>query len=138
VAAWLVGATLLVAAALFGLVAQGRLHHTDQVEATARASLHHSRLVAAAEHGSWAEVSSAAARRGRTLAAAQGQLSALRFQLSEAQASAFFGGINIADLDQCLAGVEQSLNELSLSDPEGAVASLTAVSPQCNATEAST
>jgi hypothetical protein len=132
------GVVVLVVAVAFGVRVHDQLHRTDRSLADARASLHRASLQLAADRGAEVGVARAADTTGRVLAASENTLDALQTRLSGAEADDYLAGINISDLDQCLAGVEQALNQLSLSDPEGAFVSLTAVSPQCTAAQAAT
>ncbi len=67
------------------------------------------------------------------LAAAQANLSSTQAGLSSADTSLVSQGIDIAVLNACLAGVEQALNQIAVGDNSGAVSSISAVSPSCQA-----
>jgi hypothetical protein len=133
----MVGVVALVAAVLFGVHAHRQEQHTDEALASSRTRLHHveTRLGAARTELNGLSTRSAAA--GETLAAAENQLESLQSDLSRDEANEFFSGVNIADLDQCLAGVERALNQISLSDPGGAATTLSGVSASCTAAEPS-
>jgi hypothetical protein len=55
--------------------------------------------------------------------------------LSAAEADITTKGVNISDLNTCLSGVQQALNEISLGDRPAAVTSLDRVGPTCQAAE---
>ena len=64
------------------------------------------------------------------------ELSAARLQLIGARSSAYVQGVSITQLNACLAGVEQALNQLAVRDQTGAVASLDSVSSSCRGVQA--
>ena len=54
-----------------------------------------------------------------TLATETSQLAAAQAQLASTEANVFANGVSINDLDTCLSGVEQALNQISLGRPGG-------------------
>lgn len=133
----MVGVVALVAAVLVGVHVHRQERHTDEALASSRTRLHQveTRLGAARTELDGLSTRSAAA--GETLAATENQLVSLQADLSHDEANEFLSGVNIADLDQCLAGVERALNQISLSDPGGAATTLSGVSASCTAAEPS-
>jgi len=133
----MVGVVALVAAVLVGVHVHRQERHTDEALASSRTRLHQveTRLGAARTELDGLSTRSAAA--GETLAATENQLESLQVDLSHDEANEFLSGVNIADLDQCLAGVERALNQISLSDPGGAATTLSRVSASCTAAEPS-
>jgi hypothetical protein len=126
--------------ALAGLIAYGVHVHTQQQQAdrslaSARAQLHDDVVRLGGARIELAGLATRSAAAGATLAGTEGQLESLQNNLSRAEANEFFSGVNIADLDQCLAGVERALNQISLSDPTGAASTLAGVSAVCSSAE---
>jgi hypothetical protein len=125
---------------LAGLIAYGVHVHTQQQQAdrslaSARALLHSDGVRLSRARIELAGLATRSAAAGATLAGTEGQLQSLQNDLSRAEANEFFSGVNIADLDQCLAGVERALNQISLSDPTGAASTLAGVSTVCSSSE---
>ncbi len=65
------------------------------------------------------------------------QLSGLDAQLGLAETHVVTQGVRISDLDACLSGVEQALNQISLGDQAGAGETLSSVGPVCSGAEPS-
>jgi chromosome segregation ATPase len=65
------------------------------------------------------------------------QLRGVEAALSKSQADMARQGSSITDLQNCLGGVEEALNALSVGDQASAVAALNAVSASCNEAVAS-
>ena len=76
------------------------------------------------------------------LATSQGNLARTQTNLANSQAnlanantSLTLNGTNIATLNTCLAGVGQALNQISVGDQNGAVASMSAVASSCQSAQ---
>jgi hypothetical protein len=74
---------------------------------------------------------------GHTLSTESAQLAADQAQLAQAQAGVYAQGVSISDLDTCLSGVEESLNQLSLGNESGAATTLSGVAATCQDAEPS-
>ncbi len=111
--------------------ANGRLH-------TARAGLLHTqddqRAAALRLHA----LSDAADAEAFELGIETSRLSGLDDQLGLSQLNVLSQGIRISDLDACLSGVEQALNQISLGNSAGAGSTLSQVGPECSGAEPST
>ena len=70
------------------------------------------------------------------LTTAQATLSSTRAGLSSANKTLTSQKVDIAQLNVCLAGVEQALNQIAVGDNKGAVASISRVSSSCQALQA--
>jgi hypothetical protein len=126
-----------VVAVVVGWQAHARLRHTNSSLVAERALVQRTLVSLAEARGSLASVSSQSAAAAATVATEEHQLAGVQTQLANAQANEVSQGVNIADLDQCLAGVEQALNEVSLGNPTGAASTLHAVATDCQSAEPS-
>jgi hypothetical protein len=82
------------------------------------------------------ELGNAEARLASTessLASAQAGLASSQAGLANADANLALQGASITALNTCLGGVERALNQISVTDQQGAVSSLSAVSESCQA-----
>jgi hypothetical protein len=62
---------------------------------------------------------------------AQSTLSATQAALAHDEAGIYFQGVDLGDIDICLAAVEQALNQLAVGQTTGGLASLRASSSSC-------
>lgn len=134
-------ATLLVALIVgvaVGLVTHASLDGANGRLNTARAGLLHSQDYQKAAALRLRALSDAATGEAFVLGIDTSQLSGLDDQLGLSQANVLSQGIRISDLDACLSGVEQALNQISLGNAAGAGSTLSQVGPECNGAEPST
>jgi hypothetical protein len=127
-----VGVVALTVSITYGVHVHSQERHADSSLAVARAQLHRDLATLGGARSELEGLGAHSAAAGATLAATEGQLESLDSELAHAEANEFVGGVNIADLDQCLAGVERALNQISLSDPAGAASTLADVSTVCS------
>jgi hypothetical protein len=134
---YVVVSMMLVTAVAVGVQANRRLTRTDTSLTATRAQLQRttaqvatarSKLAAAVAHSEAAE---------QTLNAESAQLAADQAQLAKAQADVHAKGVSIGQLDLCLSGVEQALNQIAVGDQVGAVTTLNGVSSNCQSAEPS-
>ena len=83
-------------------------------------------------------LSDAAAAEAFELGIDSSQLSGLDDRLALSQSNVLSQGVRISDLDACLSGVEQALNQISLGNSAGAGSTLSQVGPECTGAEPST
>ncbi len=126
---------LATTAVVVGWRAHTGLRHTTTSVVAEQARLHQTLGSLAEARSSLAAVSSQSSVAAASLAADERQLASVQSQLAKAQANEVSQGINIADLDQCLAGVEQALNQVSLGNPAGAATTLHGVATECRSAE---
>jgi len=131
------GAVMLVLAGLVGINAHAQLNRTHASVASTRGELQHALSLVADTRTELAKVTGLADAAGRTLATASAQLTADQAKLAADQADVFSNGVSISQLDTCVAGVEQALNQISLGDQSGAAATLNGVAANCRAAEPS-
>ena len=136
VAAAVAVAAVAVAAGL-GWSARGNLERTDRALAASRQQLVVTLGRLDEARATLTSVSGADHAAGVTLAGARQQLAAVQAQLATAQAHEVTEGVNISDLDRCLAAVEVALNQVSLDDAPGAQATLGTAAPVCQAARSS-
>ncbi len=131
--ATLIGVLVVLVAAGLGIGTQLALARTDHSLDRAHDQVHGAtaKLETTDRQLSAAKTRSVAA--GIVLAGESAQLAADQADLARTQADVFAKGVNIADLDTCLSGVEQVLNEIAVGDTAGAAATLAGVSPSCRA-----
>jgi hypothetical protein len=135
--AYAVGAVMLVAAVVVGVNAHAELNRARSSVSSTRAELRHAQgLVVEAKAGLTKYGGQADAAR-RALASTSAQLSADQAKLAADQVDVFSKGVSISQLDTCLSGVEQALNQISLGDPTGAATTLNGVAANCRAAEPS-
>jgi DNA-binding PucR family transcriptional regulator len=73
---------------------------------------------------------------GRSFDLAQAALSSTQATLAQDDASIYYQGIDLGQLNGCLSLVEQALNQLAVGQTAGGLASLRASSPSCSVLEA--
>ena len=129
------GAVMLVLAGLVGINAHAQLNRTHASVASTRGQLQHALSLVADTRTELAKVTGLADAAGRTLAAASAQLASDQAKLAADQVDVFSKGVSISQLDTCVAGVEQALNQISLGDQSGAAATLNGVAANCRAAE---
>jgi hypothetical protein len=128
-------AAALVAAVVVAFVGHGQLRKADSTLATTRSELRHTLAAVAAARTELLNVTGRADVAGQTLTAAAAQLATDQTRLAQAQADQFYQGVSINQLDLCLAGVEQSLNQIALGNTAGAAATLEGVAANCRSAE---
>ncbi len=134
-------ATLLIALLVgvtVGLVTHASLDGANGRLTAARAGLLGSQEYQKAAVARLHTLSDAAAAEAFELGIDSSQLSGLDDQLALSQSNVLSQGIRISDLDACLSGVEQALNQISLGNAAGAGSTLSQVGPDCNGAEPST
>jgi hypothetical protein len=112
------------------------LHDTNRAKATT-AQTHHNLVTTLA---SVSAVTASLHSQEAALATAQGQaltekaeLGVDKAALTKAQATLFFAGLDVTQLNTCLNGVVRALNQLSLNDIVDATATLQSALPSCKA-----
>ncbi len=125
----------LVAAMVVAFVSHGQLRKADSTLATTRSELRHTLAAVAVSRTELLNVTGQAEVAGQTLTAAAAQLATDQTRLAQAQADEFYQGVSINQLDLCLAGVEQSLNQIALGNTAGAAATLEGVAANCRSAE---
>jgi cytoskeletal protein RodZ len=134
---YVVVSMMLVTAVVVGVQANRQLGRTDTSLTSTRAQLQRttaqvatarSKLAAAVAHSEAAE---------QTLNAEGAQLATDQAQLAKVQADVHAKGVSIGQLDLCLSGVEQALNQIAVGDQGGAVATLHGVASNCQSAEPS-
>ena len=63
----------------------------------------------------------------------QASLATTNAAIASTEQGLFFGGFNISALNNCLAGVTQALDQIAVGQRAGALSSLGAASPSCDA-----
>ncbi len=121
----------LVAALAVGAASRAHLHRTDTQLTAMRARLHQTVGRAKVAEARLAAVTGQATSAARVLTAETDQLTSVQSQLASTEANVFANGVSISDLDTCLAGVEQALNQISLGDQHGAATTLNGVAASC-------
>jgi hypothetical protein len=125
----------MVAATWVATDATTQLHRTDAALATEQARVQRTVARVHATEVALHKVSVQSAAAARTLTTESSQLAADESHLTTAEADVTANGVNISDLDACLSGVQQALNEISLGDRPAAEASLDGVAATCRAAE---
>jgi hypothetical protein len=126
---------LLVGAVWVTVDTAARLHRTDAELAAVQARVQHTVARIHVTRVALHKVSVQSATAARLLDTASSELAADQSHLSAAEADVTTNGVNIADLNTCLSGVQQALNEISLGDRPAAVTSLDRVGPTCRSAE---
>ena len=121
-----------------GLVTHASLDGANGELGAARAGLAQSQDTQKAATLRLKTLSDAATAEAATLGTDTLQLSGLDAQLGLSEAHVVTQGVRISDLDACLSGVEQALNQISLGDQAGAGGTLARVGPVCSGAEPST
>lgn len=130
-----VGSLVLLVAVAASVLDHHRLQRTDSAIATTRVQLSRTITATVAARGRLAQAARESGAAAGALGAASFQLAAVQAQLTAAQANIRLDGVSIADLDTCLTGVNQALNEISLGDQAGAAALLRQYEGSCQAAE---
>jgi uncharacterized protein HemX len=128
----------LVIGIAVGLVTHASLDGANGRLDAARAGLLHSQDYQKAAALRLRALSDAATADAFALGIDTNQLSGLDNQLVLSHTNVVSQGVRISDLDACLSGVEQALNQISLGDAAGAGNSLSQVGPECTGAEPST
>ena len=129
--AYAVVSLLLVTAVTVGIVSHATLRRTNNSLAEVRAELHQTLERLAATRTTLATVTGESNAAGLTLTAETRQLSSAQAALAHTQATIFAQGVNISELNLCLAGVEKALNAIAVGDQTLAVNSLQNVASNC-------
>lgn len=129
------GVVLLVAAVWVAADTTAQLHRTDAELATVQARVQQTVARIQVTRVALHKVSVQSAAAARMLGTESSELATDQSHLSAAEADVTTNGVNISDLNTCLSGVQQALNEISLGDRPDAVASLDRVGPTCKAAE---
>jgi hypothetical protein len=137
VAIYVVVGALLVAAVVVGIQANRQLGRTDDSLNAIRGQLRQTTAQVAVARSKLAVVTGESAAAERTLETETTQLAADQSQLAQAQAGVHAKGVSISELDTCLSGVEQALNQIAVGDQGGAAATLNRVSAHCQSAEPS-
>ena len=128
---------MLVVASVVGVNAHAQLNRTHASVASTRAELRHAQTLVAETKAELAKVSSQAAPPVRRWRQRRPSWPPTQAKLAADQVDVFSKGVSISQLDTCLAGVEQALNQISLGDPTGAATTLNGVAANCRAAEPS-
>ena len=134
---WTLVAAAAVVVALATVVVHVRLANTRTSLTAAHVELRRTIEHLDATRRSLSVVEDQSSTAGQALAAAAIRLSNDQAALARADASVFVNGIDIADLNSCLSGVERALNQLGVGDSGGAVTTLGSVSVPCQRVERS-
>jgi hypothetical protein len=132
-----VGSLVLIALIVAAVNGTNRLQRTNDSITATRAELHRTATEVVKARAQLAVSTNQSDAAGRALAAAASQLTQVRAELASAQAGVRLDGVSISELDSCLSGVDQALNQISLGDQAGAAASLGQVAANCKAAEPS-
>ncbi len=122
---------VLVVGLAVGVTSRARLHRTNAEVTSTQARLHHTLEQARRAEATLTAVSAQASSAAHILGTETAQLASVQSQLASTEADVFANGVSINDLDLCLAGVEQALNQISLNDQSGAAATLDGVAASC-------
>ena len=129
-------ASLLALALVLGLWGLLALHDTDRAKAstaqtqqTLSTTLASVSAVTASLHSQQAVLSTA---QGQALTE-KAELGVDKAALTKAQATLFFEGLDVTQLNTCLDGVVRALNQLSLNDIADATTTLQSALPSCKA-----
>jgi hypothetical protein len=133
----LVGVVLLSASTAVAVGAHAQQHRTDAALASVRARLSQMDTLLIEARAQLAVDTAQSNQAGHTLSTESAQLAADQAQLAQAQAGVYAQGVSISDLDTCLSGVEESLNQLSLGNESGAATTLSGVAATCQDAEPS-
>jgi len=131
--AYVVVLVALAVAVAVGATSRAQLHRTDTQLTAVRARLHQTVGRARAADTALHAVSAQANGAARLLVTETDQLASVQSQLASTEANVFANGVSINNLDTCLSGVEQALNEISLGDQHDAATTLNGVAASCRA-----
>jgi hypothetical protein len=132
---WTYAVVLVVLAAgvAMGVSSRAQLQRTDAGLTAMRARLHQTVGRARQAESTLAAVTAQASSAAHLLSTETAQLASVQSQLASTEANVFANGVSINDLDTCLSGVEQALNEISLNDQHDAATTLNGVAASCRA-----
>jgi len=128
-------AVVLAVAVSVAFGARDRLHGTDTQLVATRARLAGTVSRAHRAEVALGAVTAQSAAAAHTLATETSQLASVQAQLAATEANVSADGVSINNLDTCLSGVEQALNEISIDDQHGAASTLDGVAVSCRAAE---
>ena len=128
---------LLVTAVVVGVQANRQLTRTDASLASVRSQLRRTTTQVATARSELATAVAHSVADDATLQTETAQLAADQGQLAKVQADVHAKGVSIGQLDLCLSGVEQALNQIAVGDQPGAAATLNGVSANCASAEPS-
>jgi hypothetical protein len=126
---------VLAVAVSVALGARDRLHGTDAQLVATRARLAGTVASAHRAEAALGLVNAQSTAAADTLATETAQLASVQAQLASTEANVSADGVSINNLDTCLSGVEQALNEISIDDQHGAASTLDGVAAACRAAE---
>ena len=124
---------VLAAGVAMGASSRAQLHRTDAELTAVRARLHQTVGRARQAESRLAAVTAQATSAAHLLSTETAQLASVQSQLASTEANVFANGVSINNLDTCLSGVEQALNEISLGDQHDAATTLNGVAASCRA-----
>ncbi len=124
---------VLVVGVAVGVTSRARLHRTDVELTSTQVRLRHTVAQARRAEAKLTAVSAQASSAAHLLGTETAQLASVQSQLASAEADVFANGVSINELDLCLSGVEQALNQISLNDQSGAATTLDGVAGSCRA-----
>ncbi len=129
------GAGLLTVTVLvgWGLHARAEAAGTNRATSSVRSQVHRTLDRLRATEGQRSAIAVHLRTAGTTLSFETALLRAEQSDLSRDQSAISAQGVNISELETCLTGVQETLNEISLDDDTDALSSLEAVIPACNA-----
>lgn len=137
VLAYGIGCLIVLAAVVASVISHSTLQRTDASIAELHVQLHRTSVQIGRARTRLAQAEQEAGAAASALASASDQLGKVQAQLASAQSNIQIDGVNIANLDTCLSGVNQALNEISLGDQSGASAILDRYAGNCQAAEPS-
>jgi hypothetical protein len=128
---YVVVSMMLLTAVVVGVQANRQLTRTDASLAAVRGQLQRTTAQVATARSQLATAAAHSEADQRTLHTESAQLAADQAQLAQAQADVHAKGVSIGQLDLCLSGVEQALNQIAVGDQAGAVTTLHGVAANC-------
>ena len=131
------GSLLLVAAVVASVLSHNTLQRTDASIAAMHAQWQRTTGQIARARTRMAQARQEAGAAAASLAAASDELGKVQAELASMQSNIDVDGVSIANLDACLSGVNQALNEVSLGDQTDASALLDQYAGDCQAAEPS-
>jgi hypothetical protein len=134
---YVVVSVLLVTAVVVGVQANRQLGRTDASLASIRGQLQRTTAQVATARSELATAVAHSEADEGTLRTETAQLATDQSQLAKVQADVHAKGVSIGQLDLCLSGVEQALNQIAVGDQAGAAATLNSVSANCQSAEPS-
>jgi hypothetical protein len=123
--------SMMLLTAVVGVQANRQLTRTDASLAAVRGQLQRTTAQVATARSQLATAAAHSEADQRTLHTESAQLAADQAQLAQAQADVHAKGVSIGQLDLCLSGVEQALNQIAVGDQAGAVTTLHGVAANC-------